>query len=93
MVQIPSAGMSQIYITSCMQLSVPDSCISSIKVHMIERLQTIQKALKNVVTDLSSKLRVADQLANAQQQADQAREDPSHDRDANRDRDLGMDNR
>lgn len=38
MVQIPSAGMSQIYITSCMQLSVPDSCISSIKVHMIERL-------------------------------------------------------
>ena len=39
MVQIPSAGMSQIYITSCMQLSVPDSCISSIKVHMIERLR------------------------------------------------------
>ena len=39
MVQIPSAGMSQIYIPSCMQLSVPDSCISSIKVHMIERLQ------------------------------------------------------
>ena len=56
-------------------------------------METIQKALKNVVTDLSSKLRVADQLANAQQQADQAREDPSHDRDANRDRDLGMDNR
>ena len=41
MVQIPSAGMSQIYITSCMQLSVPDSCISSIKVHMIERLPEI----------------------------------------------------
>ena len=42
MVQIPSAGMSQIYITSCMQLSVPDSCISSIKVHMIERLREKQ---------------------------------------------------
>ena len=46
MVQIPSAGMSQIYITSCMQLSVPDSCISSIKVHMIERLPRFYTNIK-----------------------------------------------
>lgn len=56
-------------------------------------METVQKALENVTTDLSSKLRVADQLANAQKQAEQAREDLSYDRDVNRDRDLGIDNR
>ena len=38
MVRIPSAGMPKIDITSCTQLSFPGSCISFIKVHIIERL-------------------------------------------------------
>ena len=57
-------------------------------------MSMIEKAIKNVVSDLSEKMRMEDQLNNARQQAEQERrEDPSHGRDVNRDKDLGVDNR